>query len=107
MGVVAGDQQAKQDLEQRLEGFGLTLDVVTAATFGETIVAQVHTDRMVAAAYERRNAAYAELERRRAKQTASTTPSDQDIVQEVEAPPISDGATTADRADHSANGKGS
>jgi hypothetical protein len=62
---------------------------------------------MVEAAYERRNAAYAELERRRANQTKATTVSDDDIAQEVDAPPISDGAATADRADHSANGKGS
>jgi hypothetical protein len=108
MGVVAGDQKAKQDLEQRLEEFGLTLDVVTAATFGETITSQLHADRMVAAAYERRNAAYAELERRRAKQAkATTTVSDDDIVQEVDAPPIGDGDATAGRAGHSANGKGS
>jgi hypothetical protein len=67
MGVVAGDERAKQDLEQLLAGFGFTLDVVTAATFEETIMSQLHTDRMVAAAYERRNAAYAELERRQGK----------------------------------------
>ena len=99
VGVVAGDQQAKQDLERLLEEFGLTLDVVTAAAFGETIMSQLHTDRMVAAAYERRNAAYAELERRRAKQTkAPTTVS-------VDAPQIGDGAATAARA-ASVNGKG-
>jgi hypothetical protein len=108
MAVAAGDQKAKQDLEYRLEGLGLTLDVVTAATFGETITSQLHTDRMVAAAYERRNAAYAELERRRAKQTkAPTTVSDDDIVQDVEAPPIGDSAATAGHADQSVNGKGS
>jgi hypothetical protein len=62
---------------------------------------------MVGAAYERRNAAYAELERRRAKGTkAPATLSDDDIVQEVEAPPIGDGAATAGPADQSVNGKG-
>jgi len=66
------------------------------------------TDRTVETAYERRNAAYAELERRRAKETkTSSTLSDDDIVQEVEAPLIGDGTAPADRADHSANGKGS
>jgi hypothetical protein len=73
VGVVAGDQKAKQDLGRLLEEFGLTLEVVTAAAFGETIMPQLHTDRMVAAAYERRNSAYAELERRREKQTKSPT----------------------------------
>lgn len=32
MGMLAGDEQAKQKLEQLLETFGLSLDVVTAAT---------------------------------------------------------------------------
>jgi hypothetical protein len=49
--------------------------------FGETITSQLHADRMVAAAYERRNAAYAELERRREKQTkAPTTLPEDDFV---------------------------
>jgi hypothetical protein len=57
-------------------------------------MSQLHTDRMVAAAYERRNAAYAELERRRGKETT-----DDDT-------PIGAGDATAARAD-SVNGKGS
>jgi hypothetical protein len=107
VGVVAGDEQAKQDLEQLLEGFGLSLDVVTAATFGETIRSQVHTNRMVAAAYERRNAAYAELERRRAKQEKAATAAsdDDDSMQEVEAPPTGERTLPADRADQSVNAK--
>jgi len=100
VGVVAGDKQANQDLERLLEGFGLTLDVVTAAAFGETIMSQLHTDRMVAAAYERRNTAYAELERRRGKETT-----DDDIMEDDEEAPIGDGDGPAARAD-SVNGKG-
>jgi hypothetical protein len=98
MGVVSGDERAKQDLEQLLAGFGLTLDVVTAATFGETIVSQLHTDRMVAAAYERRNAAYAELERRQAKSTKAPTTLSEDDRPEIEAPQIGGGTATAGRA---------
>jgi hypothetical protein len=97
MEVVSGDERAKQDLEQLLAGFGLTLDVVT--TFGETIVSQLHTDRMVAAAYERRNAAYAELERRQAKSTKAPTTLSEDDRPEIEAPQIGGGTVTAGRAE--------
>jgi hypothetical protein len=107
IGMVAGNEQAKEKLEQLLGEFGLTLDVVTAATFEETIRSQVHTDRMVEAAYERRNAAYAELERRRArKANGATEPSNHgETIREVKAPPIDGGTGPADHADRSASGK--
>lgn len=107
MGMLAGDEQAKQKLEQLLGAYGLSLDVVTAATFEETIRSQVHTDRMVEAAYERRNAAYAGLERRRArKANGATAPSDRnETIREVEAPPIDGGKGPADHADRAARGK--
>jgi hypothetical protein len=93
IGVAAGDEKAKLELEQLLETHGLSLDVLTAATFEETIRSQVHTDRMVAAAYERRTAAYAELDRRRAKRNKAAAPADEEeIMHAVEAPPI-DGAS--------------
>jgi hypothetical protein len=107
IGKVAGDEKAKQKLERLLGRLGLSLDVVTAATFEETIHSQVHTDRMVAAAYERRNMAYAELERRRAKQTktAGRPSDDEEIVQEVGAPRLGDDGNPVNRADHSVSGK--
>ena len=83
VGILAGDPAAKQELEKLLEAEGLTLDVITATAFEKTIVAQVHTDRMAAAAYDRRNAAYAELDRVRAKRDP-----DEDLKElEEEAPP--------------------
>jgi hypothetical protein len=105
--AAAGNGQANKQLDQLLDGYALSLDVVTAATFEQTLGSQVHTDRMLASAYERRNAAYAELERRRTKQArAAAAPSDDDeFVQEVEAPPIEDGSGPADRTDHPVGGK--
>src|SRR5262245_31410214 len=84
IGILAGDPAAKQELEKLLEAEGLTLDVVTAAAFEKTIVAQVHTDRMAAAAYDRRNAAYAELDRVRAKRNPDE---ELEELEEEEAPP--------------------
>jgi hypothetical protein len=83
VGILAGDPAAKQELEKLLKAEGLTLDVITATAFEKTIVAQVHTDRMATAAYDRRNAAYAELDRVRAKRNP-----DEDLEEmEEEAPP--------------------
>ena len=59
---VAGDPEARQQLETLLEGYQLTLDLVTAAAFDGRIVSQLHIDRMTTAAWERRIAAYAELD---------------------------------------------
>jgi hypothetical protein len=62
---VNGDPKAQQQLEKLLEGYQLTLDLVIAATFDDRIVSQIHIDRMTTTALERRNAAYAELDRLR------------------------------------------
>lgn len=61
--ILAGDPAAREKFGELLKVHGLTLDVTIAAAFEQTIVAQSHTDRMAAAAYDRRNKAYAELER--------------------------------------------
>jgi hypothetical protein len=95
VGILAGDPAAKQELEKLLEAEGLTLDVITATAFEKTIVAQVHTDRMAAAAYDRRNAAYAELDRVRPKRNP-----DEDLEEiEEEAPPTApvNGSSAAGR----------
>ena len=62
---VAGDPEARQQLETLLEGHLLTLDLVIAAAFDDRIVSQLHIDRMTTTAWERRIAAYAELNRLR------------------------------------------
>ena len=83
VGILAGDPTSKEELEKLLEGHGLTLDITIAAAFEKTIIAQAHTDRMAASAYDRRNKAYAELERLRGKPDP-----DQDLHEmEEEAPP--------------------
>ena len=48
--MIAGDPHARQALESMLAEHHLTVDIIGAATFGDTIGAQVHIDRMVAAA---------------------------------------------------------
>jgi hypothetical protein len=63
--VVAGDPQARQQLETLLERHKLTVDLVVAAAFDDRIVSQLHIDRMTTTAWERRIAAYAELDRLR------------------------------------------
>jgi len=67
IGILAGDPAAKEEFEEMLLKDDLTLNLVMAAAFAKTITPQLHTYRMASAAYERRNAAYAELERLRAK----------------------------------------
>jgi len=76
--IVAGEKSAKQELEKLLAEHELTLDVITAAAFESTIKPQLHTDHMLEAACKRRNAAYAQLERLRAKNTehSGALPSD-------------------------------
>jgi hypothetical protein len=71
--MVAGDPQAKQELAKVLEEHGMSLDLLTAAAFEKTIGPQLHTDRMAGAAYDRRNKAYAELERLRERKRGSAT----------------------------------
>jgi hypothetical protein len=61
IGVVAGDQQAHRALADLLQAHNLTLDAINAVAFQRNLMPQLHTDRMVGAAYDRRNAAYAEL----------------------------------------------
>jgi hypothetical protein len=48
--MIAGDPHARQALESMLAEHQLTIDIIGAATFVDTIGAQVHIDRMVAAA---------------------------------------------------------
>jgi hypothetical protein len=77
--IAAGDKSAKQELENLLAEHELTLDVMIAAAFESTIKSQVHTDHMVKAACDRRNAAYAKLERlhtKKAKKLATAQPED-------------------------------
>jgi hypothetical protein len=62
VGVLAGDAKAKQELEKLLATQEMTVDLLTASAFEATIIPQHHTERMIAAAYERRNRAYAEIE---------------------------------------------
>jgi hypothetical protein len=106
VGILAGDPAAKQELEKLLKAEGLTLDVIIATAFEKTIVAQVHTDRMAAAAYDRRNAAYAELERVRGKRDPDA---DLEEWEEEEAPPTApvSGSSAAGREHQtSSNGLG-
>jgi hypothetical protein len=60
--TLAGDKTAKQELEALLKAHGLTLDFLVAGAFESTIVPQVHADRMLSEALNRRNRAYAEIE---------------------------------------------
>ena len=52
-----------------LEENNSSFDIVAAGAFDKNISSQLHTDRMIAACNSRRNAAYAELDRLRAKRT--------------------------------------
>src|SRR5262245_39706807 len=109
VGILAGDPTAKQELEKLLEAEGLTLDVITAAAFEKTIVAQVHTDRMAAAAYDRRNAAYAELERVRGKRDPDEDLEEFEEEFEEEAPPtapVSNSIAAGQEHKTSSNGLG-
>ena len=63
---VAGDPEARQQLETLLASRQLTLELVIAAAFDDRIVSQLHLDRMTSTAWERRITAYAELDRLRA-----------------------------------------
>jgi molybdopterin-guanine dinucleotide biosynthesis protein len=62
---VAGDPQAGQQLETLLESYKLSVDFIIATAFDDRIVSQVHIGRMTTMAWERRVAAYAELDRLR------------------------------------------
>jgi len=69
VGMLAGHQAAKQELEKLLAEHNLSWDLLTAAAFASTVVPQLQTDRMAGAARERRNAAYADLAHLRATKT--------------------------------------
>jgi hypothetical protein len=68
IGMLAGDEAAKKELEKLLAAHDLTWDLLSAGAFESSVGPQLHTDRMAAAARDRRNAAYADLERLKTKQ---------------------------------------
>jgi hypothetical protein len=90
VGMLAGDASAKLSVTKTLETAGLTLESLVASTFAFTISTQVATDKMVDAAYQRRKAFYADLERLRSKGAPNDLPA-----KVVESPSVapSDGAT--------------
>jgi hypothetical protein len=61
----AGDPEARKKLERGLKKYQLTLQDLATAAFEQTIEAQIQTDRLINAAFHRREAAYREIERRR------------------------------------------
>ena len=85
--VMAGDPQARQQLETLLENHKLTVDLIVAAAFDDRIVSQLHIDRMITTAWERRIAAYAELDRLRTTSRKPEAPRDQILEIEQEGPP--------------------
>ncbi len=98
--MVAGNAHAKDAIETLLLDHRLSVSMITAAAFADTIGPQLHTDRMVARACERRDAAYAELERLRAQGRRSATPPAE--------PPTDDilyGAEARDITRHQFNGR--
>ena len=88
--VVAGDPQARQQLETLLEHHNLTVDLILAAAFDDRIVSQLHIDRMTTTAWGRRITAYAELDRLRTTSRKPEAPRDQLLEQKARRP--SDGA---------------
>jgi hypothetical protein len=66
IGLIAGDAAAKQRLEKRLASEGFSLDSIVAASFARKIATQLSADKLVEAAYRRRNALHADLGRLRA-----------------------------------------
>ncbi len=72
--ILDGDAGVRAELELLLQDHRLTIEIIIAAAFADMIGPQLHTDRMAAAACERRDAAYAELERLRARGRKSSTP---------------------------------
>jgi hypothetical protein len=73
-GMLVGEARAREALEALLQDQQLTVDIVIAAAFADTIVPQLHTDRMSTAAFERRSSAYAALDRLRQLEQKSSTP---------------------------------
>jgi hypothetical protein len=104
--IAAGDPDAKQELAKLLEQHAMSLDLLAAVAFERTIGPQLHTDRMAGAAYDRRNAAYVELERLRERSRGSTRakriPDDdleqeeevEDLLTDAEAPAMAPGSSS-------------
>jgi hypothetical protein len=67
IGVKAGDVAAKLQVEEFLKQHGHTIDSLVASAFAYKMPTQVAADRLLEAAYRRRNAFYADLERVRSK----------------------------------------
>jgi len=67
----AGDAEARKKLEQRLKKYELTLQDLATAAFEQNIEAQIQTDRLINAAFQRREAAFREIERRRSSRNQS------------------------------------
>jgi hypothetical protein len=76
VGVLAGHASANAAMSLQLERANLTLEGLVASTFAFTISTQVATDKLVDAAYQRRKAFYADLERLRSKPARPVAPSD-------------------------------
>src|SRR5262245_59551050 len=86
-GVLAGDADAKSAMTKLLASHGLTLESLTGATFTATLSAQLSAARLVDAAYRRRSALYADLERARKRRP-------QDLPATVDSPPVAPGDGT-------------
>ena len=96
IGMLGGDQAAREKLDTLLATHDLNWDLLTAIAFEANIVPQVHTNRMAVAARERRNAAYADLERLRARKASSAIKRTEDLLADdaavdAEAPPMAPG----------------
>jgi hypothetical protein len=74
VGMLAGDEAAKKELDKLLAEHDLSWDILTTTAFASTVVPLLHTDRMAGAARDRRNAAYADLEHLRAAKPKSAAP---------------------------------
>jgi hypothetical protein len=95
VGVLFGDAAAKVRLEKFLEPLGFTLETIVATNFRLNIATQLSADRLVEAAYQRRNALYADLERARSKarRTGNMPPT-------VESPSVAEGDELSAPAKH-------
>ena len=84
IGVLAGDAAARLQVEELLKQHGHTIDSLVASAFAYKMPTQVAADRLLEAAYRRRNAFYADLERVRSK---ARHPDDLPT-KSVESPPV-------------------
>ena len=67
-----GNSEAGEKLQNHLGTIGIPLSELAAKAYESNIAAQMQTDHMVNAALQRREAAYAELERRRRNGSSET-----------------------------------